>query len=659
MTIVEDELAVADEDALKADLLAERARLLEALGKTAEARKAYGEALGLAPLHAAALRGLEALLRTELTRAGTPALNQTGAGLWALASTGKADLSAASVLALHLERIAEAVAPGPNQGDADPRLAAWLHVERAEVLDKMLRQAEQALGSLVRAVSFDPSPGPVRDALTRHLVNHRVVARLVESLVVEAEHERDDDRASRLLYSAARFLVDKLQSPTDAVSILQRAVARAPQTTSTMRRALGELIRLLEAHGELQAAADVRQKQLGLLRDQEAIVHEHVRLSEVLDTIGAADRSAEHARQALAYDPEDLPTRERLERALQRLGRHEERVASWVAEGNAKRPAEVRVTAFLRAADIANRHLKSREEAIAYLRAAWVIDPGNTEVFDALSALLAPPARDPDTDKRGVRARIDLYTQAVSAAVEPARQVGLLEKLVSIWEDELVQPARALEVIEQILEIEPARRTAILALQRNAERAGDSKRLARALSAEAALTSDADLQRKLLLRAAEILSDRVGDRDRAFVLVERALAIDPSDQSALRARWRLHDKAGRYDEARKALLALVQRDPHSAAAFDLWVEVAVLDELRLKRPHEAVRAYQEAARIRPRHPLPKIEIARLLRAVGDWGKLVEALMALASTPATPSTTRASSSRPPRCRSCSWRATTPP
>src|SRR5262249_25027608 len=42
-------------------------------------------------------------------------------------------------------------------------------------------------------------------------------------------------------------------------------------------------------------------------------------------------------------------------------------------------------------------------------------------------------------------------------------------------------------------------------------------------------------------------------------------------------------------------------------------------------------AYTEAARIRPRHPLPALEIARLLRAEGKPAKLVEALMALAAS----------------------------
>ncbi len=230
----------------------------------------------------------------------------------------------------------------------------------------------------------------------------------------------------------------------------------------------------------LELAANVRRKELALLTDKEAIIHEHVRLAEIYDTLGDAEQAALHATRALELDPEDSSTRERLDRALQRLGHHAERVEVWTAVANADRPAPVRVAALLRAADISERHLKRRDEALAILRAAWAIEPGNSSVFDALSALLTPDALAVEEDPRGVQARLDLYTQAASATEDPTRKIGLLEKLVSIWEDELAQPARAVEEIEKILEIDPERRAAILALQRNAARAGDAQRLARA-----------------------------------------------------------------------------------------------------------------------------------------------------------------------------------
>lgn len=617
LPIIDDELLVAQGENVRADLLAERARVCEALGKTADSRASYAEALRLVPNHAASLHGLEAVLRKELAKTPVKPL--------------------AAELATHLERLAEAFAPAPDREDGDPLLAAWILVERAHVLDHRLNEADLARAALERAVSFVPGPGPVRDALTRHLVLHNGLTVLTRSLSFEADQEQDHDRASRLLYTAARLLADKLDEPSEAIALYTRAQARAPGTSPTATRILAELIRLLESTGNHESAADARQKRLALLVDTDAIVHEHIRLSELYDALGNADRSAAHAARALEIDPEAPGIRERLDRAFQRLGKHDERVRTWAAAAvSNERPTQARVAALLRAADIAERNLRRREEAVAHLRAAWTIDPGNTSVFDALSALLTPSAKDIDADPRGVRARIDLYTQAAQVTTDSARKIGLLEKLVAIWEDELCQPARAVDELEKILVIDPARRTAVLALQRNAARAGDAQKLARALQAEADLTADKPLQRKLLLQAADVLSARLNDRDRALFLVDRALAVDPTDADALRMRQRIDERAGRFDEARKALLRLISREgSHGEGLFSLWLEVAVLDEQRLKRPRDAVEAYRQAARARPTHPLPKVEIARLLRDIGDYGKLVEALMGLAASAATP------------------------
>ncbi len=93
------------------------------------------------------------------------------------------------------------------------------------MLDRRLDQPEVARLSLEHAVAFEPAPGPVRDALTRHLVRHGETGILVAALSMEAEHERDDDRASRLLYAAARLITDKLGAAT------HRAPAAAPAPT--------------------------------------------------------------------------------------------------------------------------------------------------------------------------------------------------------------------------------------------------------------------------------------------------------------------------------------------------------------------------------------------------------------------------------------------
>jgi tetratricopeptide (TPR) repeat protein len=612
LALIDDELR-ASADARRADLLAERARLCEGLGRHADAQAAYAAALRDAPAHGAALRGLEAVLRREAGRS----------------EAGAAELGA------HLEKMAEAYGPGEGGAGGDRTLAAWLLVERAWLLARSGERAEEASASLWRAVALEPLPGPVRDALTRHLVRRGDLPGLVTTWTAEANAEADDGRAARLLYLAARLQVDRLRQHGEAAALLGRAGARAAITTPVARRVALELVRLLEAGGKLEPAAASRLQLVAMLADAPSVAHEHTRLCDLYEALGDGERSAAHARRALAEVPGDGALRERLDRSLARLGRHDERVALWAARGHAEGPPGPRVAALLRAAEIAERRMHRRDEALTHLRAAWLLAPDDPEVFDALSALLTPPERDPEADARGVRARLDLYRQAAAAATDPARRIGLLEKVVSIWEDELCQPARAVETLEAVLALDPSRRSAVLALQRNARRAGDWRALVAALRREAELSQDPALRRGLLVRAARLTAEAQDDIDGAFALLEQASRVEGDRPDVLRARADLSLRAGRHDEARKALVALVPSAEGADEAFALWVEVARLDEQRRKRPDEAIEAYRQASLVRPEHLLPRQELARLLYELGRPDTLAAALSDLAAAAKVP------------------------
>jgi len=167
VAILDEELVVVETDAERADLLSERARALTALGNLPEARAAYTKALDLVPNHPCALRGKEAVLRQELEKGQTKDL--------------------ADQLAKHLERMADAYAPQLGKAVGDAVFSAWLHVERAAVLDEALAQPGLAAGALEKAVALQPAPGPVRASFARHHIRHDNPRVLCDSLAAEAE----------------------------------------------------------------------------------------------------------------------------------------------------------------------------------------------------------------------------------------------------------------------------------------------------------------------------------------------------------------------------------------------------------------------------------------------------------------------------------------
>lgn len=608
LAILKDEIALAETDVARGALYATAARIHEARGELDQAQSSYQDALRFSPADAAALQGLETVLRRR--HAAEPK------------AFGKP-------LAEHLLRVAEAVTPDGSDGDAT--LAAWLFVERAELLERTLADVTSARDALKRAVALAPNPGPVRAALVRHLAKHDRDAGLAEALRVEAERDGDPDRTARLSYAAARILLDRGVSRGEGVAALFRAESCASSGSPTQERVFAELLRQLEHDNDFTKIVDIRVKRLPLLTKPEAISYEYVRLAEAYGRLGRADLAADAAGRALGSDPRNRAVRDSLDQSLQRLGRHADRVRMWLIHANSELPVRERVRAFLKAAEIAKGNLNQPDQAIDALRGAWMLEPGNGTTFDTLTGLLRPHRATAEVAKVSEQ-RIDLYEQAVAVETDAEHKLALLEKILGVWEDELDRPDRAVAIAERMLAIEPGRRSALIALARNARKANDTEKLLAALIDEASRTSDKRLRVRLLLEAAEV-ADYKNEIERALSLVDKALATEPRDVDGARARVRALRKLHRLDDARKTLVSLTEIDPDNA--FDSWLEIAELDEVNRKAPGDAVDAYRAAQRLAPAHPLPGLSLVRLLRQTKNFKRLVTEIKSMAKDESEP------------------------
>jgi tetratricopeptide (TPR) repeat protein len=610
LALLDTELRTTADPRARVSRFLELGRLLLAGGATPEkAVQAFRDLLATTPQHPGGLRGLERALRA-MPRAPDSTI-------------------ALDALATHLETMALA-------WRADRQLSAWLEVERAQILER-LHRPDAARAALEEAMELDGGLGPVRSAYTRHLIVHQDMGLLVNAWAAEATLEGDTPRAGRLLYAAGRLAAERLEQTPLAIELYRRATALQATVIDTRRASLRELLRLYEIRGDVESALEA-EEQLLLWVDGAERIYRHRRLAHAFERTERWEAVATHARQSLLAVADDEETRERLDRALAALGQHEQRITLWTAEASRVATSAARVDAFRRAARIAETDQRRQDLALVELRAAWAVDSEDAETVDDIARLLtttAPPSPAEPGDPAGARARIDFYTEAADRAGEPGRKIAMLEKLAQIWEDEVRVPTKALEVYREILAVEPDRRSAVLGLQRNAARAGDAKELFRALVLEADGCKNSALERALLLRAAEIASERLNDADSANDLVQRVLAKNGGDALALRTAVRIHQRIGRYDEAVVQLRLMLTHARKGPAAFAIAIEIAALLDRRARKRDEAIAAYREAFRIDPTHPLPPAEIRRILLANDEHRALAEELTSMAAGTAEP------------------------
>jgi tetratricopeptide (TPR) repeat protein len=592
LTHLDAEIAECASAQPRADLLAERARLLEASGQKASVvRAAWEQALDSVPLHAAALRGLEASLLAE---------------------------QAHQALASHLHRMAEAYA-------ADPRLAAWLHVERARVLDRHLAQPDAAKAALVRALELDPGTGPVRAACVAHAAVHGDAAWLVELLLQEAVLEGSGPRAAALEVDAACIVRDRLGNADRAVALLQNAAARPASPASVRRHALEALVALHEAAGRPHEALRARRDRLADTREPRCRAHQLRAVAAVEESLGNRDAAITAVQGALDLSPTDATLAEALDRLLEAASATDRRIDLWTREAAAAEPPRERARLLVRAARLAES-LGDAARAIELLRAALVAHPAHDEAVDLLLRMLSPPPSGGAITE--ARARVTVHAHGAEHAGDPQRRIAHLEAIALLEEETIGDAARAAAVYETVLRIEPHRRIAILGLARTAARAGDGGKLARALLDEAGESRDAPTADALRVRAAEALATI--DAERALALVHEVLKRNPSDTAARHVERQLHEAAGRWAQVDASVGAQIEHAADPRARLDLWLARAEVQRTRLGAVPEALASLRAALEIDPGHPAAREALESHLAALADPRAMRDGLVELAT-----------------------------
>jgi tetratricopeptide (TPR) repeat protein/thioredoxin-like negative regulator of GroEL len=597
---LEHEIRGAAVEAGTVGLLAERARLLEAKGDEPRVvQKAWEQVLQKSPNNGAALKGLE----TQLAQ--------------------RDDRDAHEQRARHLAAMAAAFA-------SQPELAAWLLVERAKLLSDKLGRNDEARAALEQAVLLDPAVGPVRQAYVLFLAAQDDAGTLVAMLDDEAQLETRSPRSARLELDAAVIASRRLSDDARAIALLERAAARAPTEASLDLRVLEELILLYERGLQEREALRARRARLGFLSEPNQVIYELRRLAALAERLGDFDAAAADLTRARTLAPDDPTLLEQLDRILQQVEHHEARKALWVAEASRAQQPKLVAKHLCRAARIAEA-LDERDEAIAHLEAARLVAPSDGEVVDELARLLAPaPSEGTDGESRRL---IELYTVAMTKAGDPDRKVAYLEKVALLWEDIIGDAKRAARAYEEILTLDPGRRSAVLGLARTANRASDARIQARALLEEAKACQHEEEARDLKVRAATALAPL--DTARALAVVQEVLAQDSAHHEARRLETRLHEDTGRWELACASLRARIEHTHQRVEKVKLLLALSQLQSNSLHDDDEAIQTLKAARALDPHHLVPPAEIARILTERGDESALRQAYEGLASSATTP------------------------
>ena len=512
-------------------------------------------------------------------------------------------------------KLSDALELEANATREDARHRAAVVTARARLMDRRLQQSNEAVEQLQLALQLDPQTPLASPELKRLLYGDGRWRELVGALEREAGLTSNDEVRAQAWWNIARIHAERLGSLAEAIVALENAAKIAGDDAGLLE----ELARAYESHGDERGAASALERLAQAVERPTEKVAVYQRLAELADRHdGDPQTAVRWYEQALALDPAFSPALRALDRLYAKVGNWQALATTYAAEGGAGGPSAKRAAAFARAAGIFDRELGRPDLATSHYARALALDPTHEGAFKSLVRLYSAAGAHHEL--------IELYDRAVDRARSEDIAVAYLFKMGSLYEDVLGDPSSAVEIYQRILQRDARHVGAIHAVQRAAEQAGQARALVEALDAEAALTKDDTRLVRLQHRAAEVVSDDLGDLDGALPRLTAILKRAPRDIATLETLARIYRRLGRHEDLLQInvqQLAVTDDD----AKVSLLVSMGDLAERELGKADVAIRWFKQALDLDPEHALAGAAVGRLLRATGDYRELSKVLTA--------------------------------
>jgi tetratricopeptide (TPR) repeat protein len=542
----------------------------------------------------------EALLERRIDAAGTEPAERADA-LYRLAAL-RLQRPAAEVDGIALLERAFEVAPDADRAEAILREALARGADGALVAHS-LEQLARATGrdrTLIDALVLrsrldgDSAPTSVGDrfadlreavAIAERLDDRALVEELLRRALARAPIEGDAELGWALSALAARRI--EAGDLAEAADLKERAARAAPdreraillEVAAMSGGPLGDLPRAARLYEELRAREPAEREIWQPLADVYRRLGDLARLGALLEETaplleGAAERGKlrlERAKMAMGEDqekaialltevleeiPAEVEAAEVLGALLEKLGRKEELAALYqkqieAAKDREDRPAirslSLRLGALLEAQ-------WDEQGALDVYHAALDWEPKSAEILRQIVRL--GMSRD---DSLALGDSLDQLL-----AVERGEDAADLALRLSQIRGNHGDPEGAERALEQAFETSPENARLRDELTRRYTESGAWHKLADLHVRDAEAREDKRERVAGLRRAAELLGDQAGDPAAAAAILERALAVDPSDRDVLVALMTACDAVGEHERAIEAIgraLAVHPKDP--------------------------------------------------------------------------------------------------
>ncbi|MHC4599129.1 MAG: tetratricopeptide repeat protein, partial [Planctomycetota bacterium] len=476
-----------------------------------------------------------------------------------------------------------------------------------------LEDPEGAVVWLQEVRLLDPEDGENLATLADLLETVGRASEAVDCLRSHSGLVEEDAQKAQVLTRAARLLERALDRPEDALDLFGQAARLASDTPGAlagMRRCAETLKAWDDLTEALEFSLASGTEAPGDLYEALCRTHETKRLD--------LDKALETAVRWKEAEPEEPGPLRTLASLYGRLDRHEDRAAALEDLIDKEKDDRVRAETTIELGRLRIVRFSDFDGAEKALTRARDLQPEDPAVWETLERFYAAHGRHED--------RLTCLEAISSLEPEGAESPLRHFDIARLYEDHLGNPEKARDHYEKAVERDPSFLPGIRGLQRMAEGAGDSPRLAELVAREADFFgADREEGRKARLRLAALRRDALVDEAGAIEAFLEVTAAAPGDLTALHGLEALYSRAEAWGELAGILGRLADLLAHERDRRNAWYRLGLLRAGPLEVPEQAVEAFERSLELDPNH-LPALR--KLQDTHGALGHPRERLEAL-------------------------------
>ncbi|HYO94429.1 MAG TPA: tetratricopeptide repeat protein, partial [Polyangiaceae bacterium] len=512
----------------------------------------------------------------------------------------------------------------------DPELSReyWM---RLASIEERLGKVDEAAASYERVLALDPADD---EALAAMDALYRRTARWDQLIGVfrrRIELSQDGLQSEALYGQMAQVYEEKLRQPDDAILAYREVLALDP----TSNVALAALDGLFTRQAMWEELAENLDTQLGLADTEAEQLSLMLRLAALREQqMGQLDAAIDGYRQVLERDPantEALSALERLshqdvntfsiaeilEPLYRSQGDYQKLIGVYEVQVARANDTDRKVELLQQIASLYEESASDLTSAFDTMARALAVDPGNEATQESIHRLAAATRRDQDLAR--------VFEELASEQREPELGSALYASAARIYEQQIGNVDRAVELYRKVLSIDPTNLGAAEALEtlfQNAQRYADMSLI---LQRKADILEDVDAKKAALFQAATLEEDVLGRHEHAIGAYLKILEIDQEDLRSIDALIQLYLALSRWEEllsvySKKAELLL---DPEEKKL--ILYQVGAVHERELHDVTRAIDTYQRVLELDPDDLTALGRLDVLYQSAGNWQELLNVL----------------------------------